>query len=203
MYEIQFLLLVNKQGQTRLSRYYNTNIAESLHNKQLLEGSIVRKCLNRNDNIHTNYIVYNHNNNNNNSNNNIIVVYRRYASLYFIIGVQDINSIHNNNNITTNNNSMNNSEAISSNSNNNNNVDNNNHIQQPVTYINLLCIYELIHMIVETLDKYYSNVCELDIMFNIHDTYFIIDEIIINGYICETSKKHILKPIKLIDSTLT
>ncbi len=40
---------------------------------------------------------------------------------------------------------------------------------------------EFIHNLVETLDKYFSNVCELDIMFNIEKAHFIIDEMIMNG----------------------
>jgi len=43
---------------------------------------------------------------------------------------------------------------------------------------------------VEVLDKYFGNVCELDLIFNFHKvkyvlfkTYFILDEILIAGYI--------------------
>ena len=63
---------------------------------------------------------------------------------------------------------------------------------------------------VETLDKYFENVCELDvsgkasltpflqIMFNIekaHLTHFIIDEMVMAGYIVETNKTNILNPV--------
>ena len=74
--------MVNKQGQTRLSQYYNTmTVAE----KVTLEGELIRKCLSRTENQcsfvdHRQYKV----------------IYRRYASLYFIIGIdadEDIVSV--------------------------------------------------------------------------------------------------------------
>jgi AP-4 complex subunit sigma-1 len=70
---IQFILLVNKQGQTRLAQYTTyKNIKERI----TLEGELVRKCLSRNENQcsfleHRQYKI----------------IYRRYASLYFIIGL--------------------------------------------------------------------------------------------------------------------
>ena len=59
---------------------------------------------------------------------------------------------------------------------------------------------------VETLDKYFENVCELDvsmkllnlflqIMFNIEKAHFIIDEMVMAGYIVETNKTNILNPV--------
>ena len=61
---------------------------------------------------------------------------------------------------------------------------------------------------VETLDKYFENVCELDvsqpclidtcfyqIMFNIEKAHFIIDEMVMSGYIVETNKTNILNPV--------
>ena len=70
---IQFILLVNKQGQTRLAQYTNY---KSIKERVTLEGELVRKCLSRNENQcsfleHRQYKV----------------IYRRYASLYFIIGL--------------------------------------------------------------------------------------------------------------------
>ncbi|KAG6431731.1 hypothetical protein SASPL_109814 [Salvia splendens] len=72
---IRFVLMVNKQGQTRLAQYYEyLNIEE----RRALEGEIVRKCLTRNEQQcsfveHRNYKV----------------VYRRYASLFFLVGVDN------------------------------------------------------------------------------------------------------------------
>jgi AP-4 complex subunit sigma-1 len=85
------------------------------------------------------------------------IVYRRYASLYFIVGVDE--------------------------------------------HENEIGILELIHLIVETFDKYFNNVCELDIMFNLEKGHMILDEVLLNGRIVETNPKQILEPIFLIDQT--
>ena len=190
MYEIVFILLVNKQGQTRLSKYYNDNNSlcdtSNAYDRQLIESSIVRKCLSRNDTVQTNFLYHN----------NILITYRRYASLFFIIGAKDTSSDaqHDSHyNESTNTNTYNQA--------NNNTNTNPSSYNTPPSHLNLLCIFELIHMVVETFDKYFSNVCELDIMFNLERAHFIIDEIIINGYICETNKKYVLRAIKLIDTT--
>ena len=42
---IKFLLMVNKQGQTRLAKYYNEM---TVRERTTLEGELVRKCLSRN-----------------------------------------------------------------------------------------------------------------------------------------------------------
>ena len=136
---IQFILMVNKQGQTRLSKYYNSF---SVQERITLEGELMRKCLSRTENQcsfleHRQYKV----------------IYRRYASLYFIIGID---------------------------------IDDD---------INELSLLEFIHNMVETLDKYFENVCELDIMFNIEKAHFIIDEMVMSGYIVETNKTNILNPV--------
>ena len=47
--------------------------------------------------------------------------------------------------------------------------------------INELSMLEFIHNLVETMDKYFENVCELDIMFNIEKAHFIMDEMVMNG----------------------
>lgn len=49
---IRFVLLVNKQGQTRLAQYYEYL---TIDERRALEGEIVRKCLARADNqvLHT------------------------------------------------------------------------------------------------------------------------------------------------------
>ena len=41
---------------------------------------------------------------------------------------------------------------------------------------NELGMLEFIHALVETLDKYFENVCELDIMFNLEKAHFILGE---------------------------
>ena len=64
---------------------------------------------------------------------------------------------------------------------------------------NELSLLELIHNIVETLDKYFENVCELDIMFNIEKAHFIVDEFLMNGCLVDANRTNILSPITLID----
>ncbi|XP_059872019.1 AP-1 complex subunit sigma-3 isoform X3 [Delphinus delphis] len=61
---------------------------------------------------------------------------------------------------------------------------------------NELLTLETVHRYVELLDKYFGNVCELDIIFNFEKAYFILDEFIIGGEIQETSKKSAVKAIE-------
>ena len=60
---------------------------------------------------------------------------------------------------------------------------------------NELIVLDIIHHFVEVLDRYFSNVCELDLIFNFHQAYFILEEMIIGGFIMESSKKQALKMI--------
>ena len=48
---------------------------------------------------------------------------------------------------------------------------------------NELLALEIIHHYVELLDKYFGNVCELDIIFNFHKAYYILDEVVLGGYL--------------------
>jgi len=50
------------------------------------------------------------------------------------------------------------------------------------------------------MDKYYGNVCELDIIFNFQKAYFILDELLIAGEMQESSKKNVLRVIGAQDS---
>ena len=65
---------------------------------------------------------------------------------------------------------------------------------------NELITLEIIHHFVEVLDKYFGNVCELDIIFNFHKAYYMLDEVILGGELQESSKKTILKFIGLHDN---
>ena len=65
--------------------------------------------------------------------------------------------------------------------------------------MNELAYLEFIHNLVETLDKYFENVCELDIMFNIEKAHFVLDEMVMNGSIYETNKATILSQIYALD----
>eukprot|EP00270_Netrium_digitus_P021528 TRINITY_DN923_c0_g1_i1.p1 TRINITY_DN923_c0_g1~~TRINITY_DN923_c0_g1_i1.p1 ORF type:complete len:144 (-),score=45.29 TRINITY_DN923_c0_g1_i1:189-620(-) len=138
---IRFILLVNKQGQTRVAQYYDFVPVEE---RRALEAEIVRKCLTRSDQQcsfveHRSYKV----------------IYRRYASLFFLVGVDGDE--------------------------------------------NELAILEFIHCIVETMDRYFGNVCELDIMYHLEKAHFMLDEMVMNGCVLEANKQNILAPIQLMD----
>lgn len=60
---------------------------------------------------------------------------------------------------------------------------------------NELLSLEIIHRYVEQMDKYYGNVCELDIIFNFQKAYFILDELLLAGELQESSKKNVLRVI--------
>ena len=47
---------------------------------------------------------------------------------------------------------------------------------------NELITLEKIHLFVEILDRYFGNVCELDIIFNFHRAYYILDELMIGEW---------------------
>ncbi|XP_065056602.1 AP-1 complex subunit sigma-2-like [Rhopilema esculentum] len=65
---------------------------------------------------------------------------------------------------------------------------------------NELITLEVIHRYVELLDKYFGNVCELDIIFNFEKAFFILDELVIAGEIQETSKKRVINAIQAQDA---
>lgn len=71
---IKFVLMVNKQGQTRLAKYTDTSL--STEQRRALEAEIVRACLTRPDKA-CNVVEHR----------DLSVVYRRYASLFLLVGV--------------------------------------------------------------------------------------------------------------------
>lgn len=58
---------------------------------------------------------------------------------------------------------------------------------------------EIIHQFVEILDKYFGNVCELDLIFNFHKAYFILDELLLGGELAEPSKRAVSRVIDAQD----
>lgn len=133
--QIKFVILQNKQGRTRLSKWY---IPLDDEDKIKIQSEIYRTIILR-DIKQSNIIEYR----------NYKVVYKKYASLYFIMGIDSTE--------------------------------------------NELSMLELIHLFVEILDKYFGSVCELDVVYNFYKVYAILDEVIIGGEICETSKQSVLK----------
>jgi AP-1 complex subunit sigma 1/2 len=67
---------------------------------------------------------------------------------------------------------------------------------------NELIAMEIVHHYVETLDRYFGNVCELDLIFNFHKAYWILDEVLLNGELQETSKKAILRVVAAQDTLM-
>jgi len=138
----------NKQGQTRLSSYYEWI---SMAERTALESEIIRKCLSRSE-LQCSFLEYR----------GYKVVYRRYASLFFIVGTKP--SIH--------------------------------ETENPENELGML---EFIHNLVETMDKWAGSICELDIMYQLEQVHFLVDEMIQNGHIVETNKGNILRPLDLME----
>ncbi|MDP2439732.1 MAG: AP-4 complex subunit sigma [archaeon] len=140
---IHYILLVNKQGQTRLSQYFGA--FSKMDKRNTMEADIVRHCLARSE-FQCSFIEYREHK----------AIYRRYASLFFIVGADREE--------------------------------------------NELAILEFIHLLVETFDSYFENVCELDIMFNLDKAHLIIQEALMNGIIVETNKINLLQPVQALDA---
>ena len=64
---------------------------------------------------------------------------------------------------------------------------------------NELGLLEFIHNLVETMDKWAGSICELDIMYQLEEVHFILDEMVMNGYIVETCKGATLRPVDLLE----
>ncbi|XP_063722110.1 AP-3 complex subunit sigma-1-like isoform X1 [Symsagittifera roscoffensis] len=55
-----------------------------------------------------------------------------------------------------------------------------------------LGILDLIQVFVETLDKCFENVCELDLIFHVDRVHYILQEIVMGGMVLETNMNEIL-----------
>eukprot|EP00741_Cyanophora_paradoxa_P006495 tig00001003_g6287.t1 len=132
---IHFVLLLSRQGKTRLTKWYTPFTQKE---KQKIIREVCTLVLPRAPKL-CNFIEWKE----------YKLVYKRYASLFFVACV--------------------------------NNTDNE------------LITLETIHHFVEVLDRYFGNVCELDLIFNFHKAYYILDELVIAGELQETSKKTVLR----------
>lgn len=157
---IELVLLVNKQGQTRLAQYLHFI---PLEERAALESEVVRKCLRRKD---TDCSVVEHL--------GYKLVYRRYASLFVIVGIGAGAPPYRG-------------------------ADSVGQVRDDLCVENELAVLEFIHLIVETLDEYFGNVCELDVMFNSEKAHFILEEMLANGSIAETNPNHVLQPVALTE----
>ncbi len=61
---------------------------------------------------------------------------------------------------------------------------------------NELITLEMIHAFVTLLDKYFHNVCELDIIYNFEQVHWVLDEFIVAGEVVETSLKSVLNNVQ-------
>mmetsp|Transcript_4752 Transcript_4752/g.9174 ORF Transcript_4752/g.9174 Transcript_4752/m.9174 type:complete len:161 (+) Transcript_4752:36-518(+) len=134
---VRFLLLISRQGKARLTKWYQTYTPKQ---KQKIVREVTTQCLERPSKL-CNFLEWGDGK----------IVYKRYASLFFIVMVDNED--------------------------------------------NELMALEVIHHYVEVLDRYFGNVCELDLIFNFHKAYYILDELMIAGELQETSKKAILDSI--------
>ncbi|KAI4840365.1 AP-2 complex subunit sigma [Plasmodium brasilianum] len=136
---LNFILLQNRQGKTRFSKWYiNCNETK----KKKIERDINKILINR-SRSYSNIFVYE----------NFKVVYRLYAGLYFVVCIENENELY---------------------------------------------ILEFIHFMAQLLDTFFTNVCELDLLFNFHFLYYFFDNIILGGYIYEVNKNIILDKISKI-----
>ncbi|XP_078007528.1 AP-4 complex subunit sigma-1 isoform X2 [Phascolarctos cinereus] len=72
---IKFFLMVNKQGQTRLSRYYEH---VEINKRTLLEADVIKTCLSRSKE-QCSFIEYK----------DFKLIYRQYAALFIVVGINE------------------------------------------------------------------------------------------------------------------
>lgn len=141
---IHFLLILNRQGKTRLAKWFDSSYTEKDKKEHI--GEIHRLILSRDLKHQSNFVEYR----------NHKLVYRRYAGLYFVVLID--------------------------------------YIDNELTYL------ESVHFFVEILDTYYDNVCELDLVFNFHRLFVVLDEIYLGGEIQEILKSRILRRLAYLDT---
>ena len=141
---VRFFLLQNRQGKTRLSKWY---VAIEESDKRKIESEVHRLITSR-DSKFTNFVEFR----------TYKIIYRRYAGLFFSFCVD--------------------------------------------TGDNELAYLEGIHLFVEMLDRYFGNVCELDLVFNFHKVYAILDECLLAGEMQETSALVILDRVRELEKQM-
>ncbi|KFZ47647.1 AP-4 complex subunit sigma-1 [Antrostomus carolinensis] len=72
---IKFFLMVNKQGQTRLSRYYEH---VEINKRTVLEAEVIKNCLSRSKD-QCSFVEYK----------DFKLVYRQYAALFVVVGINE------------------------------------------------------------------------------------------------------------------
>mmetsp|Transcript_27974 Transcript_27974/g.70207 ORF Transcript_27974/g.70207 Transcript_27974/m.70207 type:complete len:154 (+) Transcript_27974:279-740(+) len=138
---IRLFLIFNKQGTTRLVRWY---AFESARKRRAAIRDITATVLTRSSKF-CNIVEWQGSQ----------IVYKRYASLFFVC------------------------------------------VTDPQD--NQLAMLELIYMYVRTLDTYFTNVCELDIIFHYVEVQEILDELLLAGEQTETSVGALLDDVAEIN----
>ncbi|CAG9461906.1 unnamed protein product [Pedinophyceae sp. YPF-701] len=64
---------------------------------------------------------------------------------------------------------------------------------------NELHAMDTVHHFVECLDRLFGNVCELDLIFNFHKAYYILDEVLLGGELQESSKLNVVRTVEAHD----
>lgn len=140
---IHYILVLNRQGKTRLVKWFNNSY--SAHDKQKFTEDIHRLMSSRDLKHQSNFVEYQQHK----------LVYRRYAGLYFVLAIDLVDS--------------------------------------ELSYL------ESIHFLVEILDTYFNNVCELDLVFNFYKLYMILDEVYLGGELQEILRQKILDRLAYLD----
>lgn len=65
---------------------------------------------------------------------------------------------------------------------------------------NELATLEIIQRYVEVMDRAFGNVCELDIVFNFQLAYHVLDELLIDGQLVESSGGEVLKRVRQVEA---
>ena len=143
-----------------------------MQERTALESEIIRKCLSRSE-LQCSFIEYR----------GFKVIYRRYASLFFIVGTKADFDVRKSSSTVA-------SATAGSGGGEKSYIEN---------YENELGLLEFIHTLVETMDRWAGSICELDIMYQLEQVHFLLDEMVMNGYIVDTNKSNVLRSIDLMD----
>eukprot|EP01053_Blabericola_migrator_P005009 Blabericola_migrator_1__5008@NODE_25_length_21156_cov_56_925364_g22_i0_p8_GENE_NODE_25_length_21156_cov_56_925364_g22_i0NODE_25_length_21156_cov_56_925364_g22_i0_p8_ORF_typecomplete_len155_score19_49Clat_adaptor_s/PF01217_20/6_3e42_NODE_25_length_21156_cov_56_925364_g22_i02006120525 len=138
---IEFLLLQNRQGKTRYSRWF----VPTHHSQRLKVENEIRQMLAVRDKRQCPFVEQ--------AKRKLVI--RQYAGLTFVAGIDE--------------------------------------------HENELAIRELIHVIVESLDRYFGNVCELDMIFHFNKVYQLIEDCIVGGEISQPSPSNLYANLKLLE----
>ncbi|KAK5857879.1 hypothetical protein PBY51_011092 [Eleginops maclovinus] len=169
---IKFVLMVNRQGQTRLSRYFQP---VELSRRAALEADVVRCCLSRKKD-QCSFVEYK----------DYKLVYRQYAALYIVVGVTDSENelsvyelVHNFVEVLDKYFSRVSELDVSFNN-------------RPITAS--LSEHDFLFVTFVSLTPH----C-LQIMFNLDRVHIILDEMIQNGHVVETNRSRVLAPLTALD----